>query len=665
MTGGLIQIVAYGTADVFLTGMPQITFFKLVYRRYTNFAIENIEQTFSGTKNFGNTLSCTLDKVGDLINKMYLKVVLPNVSLTDSNFISSFNTQDQFEINNLNTQYTEFKELINYFYKYYRELNTYISKINQSISLSNLYTKVMQITNMYYTASEYNNLKTKYNNTYNKKYLINDFIISPKLFSDPNIQNSQFNNFKLSALDIIKNVISYEQSSFKSSSDLINRLNKELFDFKNNSRELDKYLFNNINNYTNLHKNYQNYKFAWVKKIGHQIINTISLEIGGQLIDRHTNDWYNIWNELSLNSELETVYNTLIGNVDELIRYDYSVKNSYTLYIPLKFWFNKFIAGSFPLVFLRYGDVRFELQLNDIRNLIKTNAPSDYDFEDSIKLIDISLLVDYIYLDVDERSKFAQSEQECLIEVVQNYNYNSINSNTVTLESYFINSVKEMYWIAQSKSNLSLNFLDTYDLGIIYQVQNITKIITNNNIEQKIQILLGNHIFNVGDIIEIFNSQNYNKKYKIVAVDLTTVTIYSKFFKNELDCFVKLVTTSIITDSNNSNPFINTTYTFEQFNRFQNYDYTYTNYVQPWQFHTKTPANGINSYSFSIEPEEYQPSGAVNLSNYKYKSFQFTLDNKLINYIQNKNDTLIIKTYALGYNLISLKNGMAGLVFNI
>jgi hypothetical protein len=665
MTGGLIQIVAYGTADVFLTGMPQITFFKLVYRRHTNFAIENIEQTFSGTKNFGNTLSCTLDKVGDLINKMYLKVVLPNVFLTDSSFVSSFNTQDQFEINNLNTQYTEFKALINYFYKYYREINTYISKINQNISLSNLYTKIMQITNMYYTASEYNNLKTKYNNTYNKKYLINDFIISPELFNNPNVQNYQFNNFKLSALDIIKNVISYEQSSFTSSSDLINRLNKELLDFKNNSKELDNYLFNNINNYTNSHKNYPNYKFAWVKKIGHQLINTLSLEIGGQLIDRHTNDWYNIWNELSLNSELETVYNTLIGNVDELIRYDYSVKNSYTLYIPLKFWFNKFIAGSFPLVFLRYGDVRFELQLNDIRNLIKTNAPSDYDFEDAIKLIDISLLVDYIYLDVDERSKFAQSEQECLIEVVQNYNYNSINSNTVILESYFINSIKEMYWIAQSKSNLSLNFLDTYDLGIIYQVQNITKIITNNNIEQKIQILLGNHIFNVGDIIEIFNSQNYNNKYKIVAVDLTTVTIYSKFFKNELDCFVKLITTSIITDSNNSNPFINTTYTFEQFNRFQNYDNIYTNYVQPWQFHTKTPANGINSYSFSLEPEEYQPSGAVNLSNYKYKSFQFTLDNKLINYIQNKNDSLIIKTYALGYNLISLKNGMAGLVFNI
>ena len=67
MTGGLIQIVAYGTADIFLTGMPQITFFKLAYRRYTNFAIESIEQSFSGIADFGETLSCTFEKVGDLL----------------------------------------------------------------------------------------------------------------------------------------------------------------------------------------------------------------------------------------------------------------------------------------------------------------------------------------------------------------------------------------------------------------------------------------------------------------------------------------------------------------------------------------------------------------------------------------------------------------------
>ena len=173
----------------------------------------------------------------------------------------------------------------------------------------------MQITNMYYTASEYNSLKTKYNNTYNKKYLINDFIVSLEIFNDPNVQNYQFNNFKLSALDIIKNVINYQQSSFTSSSDLINKLNKELLDFKNNSKELDNYLFNNIKNYTNLHKNYPNYKFAWVKKIGLAIISFVDLEIGGVLIDRHYGDYLNIWGELVLNLGKKKALKNMLGNI--------------------------------------------------------------------------------------------------------------------------------------------------------------------------------------------------------------------------------------------------------------------------------------------------------------------------------------------------------------
>jgi len=664
MTGGLIQIVAYGSADIYLTGMPQITFFKLVYRRHTHFAIENIEQSFSGVKNFGNTLSCTIDKIGDLVNKMYLKVVLPNVFLSDPNYLSQYNQQDKFELDNLNIQYNEFKILINYFYKFYRELNTLISNINQSIILPSIFNKVAQLANMYYNLPEYNTLITKYNNTYNKKYLINNFIIDEKIFNSPDVGNYDFINFRIVDIDIIKIIINYKLSSFNNSIDLINKLNNELNNFKNNTYKLDKYIFQNIQNYSKLHKNYPNYKFAWVNKIGHQLIKNLTLEVGGQLIDRHNSDWFNIWNELSLNTELEPIYNKMIGNVDQLIRYDYSNKNSYTLYIPLQFWFNKYISASFPLIFLRYGDIRFELELNDIRKLIMSNAPIGYDYDTAIQLTDVSLLVDYIFLDTDERTKFSQSTQEYLIEVVQNYNYIDINSSSVTLESFFINSIKEIYWVAQSNNNLLLNFNSTYDLGIIYRINNIVKT-GNNYIEQKIQLLLGNHIFNTGDIIEIFNSENYNNQYRIIAVDLTTITIYSKFYKNEIDCFIRLIQAYNNLDINNFNPFINTTYKFEQYNRFQNYDHAYTNFVQPYQYHNKTPANGINSYSFAINPEEYQPSGTVNMSNYKYKSFEFKFDQKMIDFILNNNDTLIIKTYSLGYNMISLKNGMAGLVFNI
>jgi hypothetical protein len=668
MTGGLIQIVAYGTADVFLTGMPQITFFKLVYRRYTNFAIESIEQKFSGVQNFDNIISCTLERVGDLVNKMYLKVVIPTVFLTNPNYVSDYTPSDSLQLQSLNTEYSDFKAIIDYIYKYYREMYNYINTINQNINLTNFYNKIIQITNVYYQSSEYNTLKTKYNSTYSKKLQINQIVPTDSFYDDQGnykYGTSIFNNIKVSDIDIIKIIVNYNKSDYKDSNALLVKLKDELLNYKNNTIKMDKFLFDNINDFKKLHKNYPNYKFAWVKKLGHQIINNIFVEIGGQIIDRHYNDWYNIWNELSLNSEMESVYNKMIGNIDSLTTYDYNVKQSYTMYIPLKFWFNKFIEGSLPLVFLRYHDVRIQLQLNNVRKLFYTNAPSDYNFEDGIQLMDISLLVDYIYLDNDERSKFAQSSQEYLIELVQNYNYFNINTNSVTIESYFINSVKEMYWVSQSNYALSNNFYNIYDLGILYKVSGISYIISTT-LEKKIQIFISNHIFNKGDTVTIFNSQFYNGDYLVINADLSSITVYSLFYKTENDCYVQLKTpVSSTLTFGDKNPFANTTYTFEQYNRFQNYDSTYTNFVESYKYHTKTSSDGINSYSFSLMPEEYQPSGAVNLSGYKYKSFIFQMNPKTIDYILANNDTLTLKTYALGYNILSFRNGMAGLVFNI
>merc|ERR1712065_50570 len=70
--GGLMQLVAYGAQDVYLTGQPQITFFKVVYRRHTNFSVEPIQQTFQGSPEFGRTMTCNINRNGDLITHMYL-----------------------------------------------------------------------------------------------------------------------------------------------------------------------------------------------------------------------------------------------------------------------------------------------------------------------------------------------------------------------------------------------------------------------------------------------------------------------------------------------------------------------------------------------------------------------------------------------------------------
>ena len=80
MGGALMQLVAYGAQDVFLTGSPEITYWKVSYRRHTNFAMESIEQTFNGQADFGRRVSCTISRNGDLAYRTYVQVTLPEIN---------------------------------------------------------------------------------------------------------------------------------------------------------------------------------------------------------------------------------------------------------------------------------------------------------------------------------------------------------------------------------------------------------------------------------------------------------------------------------------------------------------------------------------------------------------------------------------------------------
>ena len=100
MTGGLMQLVAYGAQDVYLTGNPQITFFKIVYRRYSNFSIETIENTFTSDVTFGKDLTSTLTKSGDLVSKISLGLTLTASSGTKS-LVKSVTMSDGSQINKI------------------------------------------------------------------------------------------------------------------------------------------------------------------------------------------------------------------------------------------------------------------------------------------------------------------------------------------------------------------------------------------------------------------------------------------------------------------------------------------------------------------------------------------------------------------------------------
>ena len=75
-----MQIVSFGAQDMYLTGKPQITFFKLTYRRHTNFAIESISNVFNGSTTFGGKANCTIQRSGDLLWRTYLQFDLPALS---------------------------------------------------------------------------------------------------------------------------------------------------------------------------------------------------------------------------------------------------------------------------------------------------------------------------------------------------------------------------------------------------------------------------------------------------------------------------------------------------------------------------------------------------------------------------------------------------------
>lgn len=96
-------------------------------------------------------------------------------------------------------------------------------------------------------------------------------------------------------------------------------------------------------------------KFAWVRRLGHALIRSVDVEIGGSRIDRQYGTWLDLWYELTHDVNQEAGYRAMIGDVDQLTRLDSpdaagNVKDQYTLYIPMQFWFNRNSGLALPLI---------------------------------------------------------------------------------------------------------------------------------------------------------------------------------------------------------------------------------------------------------------------------------------------------------------------------
>ena len=454
--GGLMQLVAYGAQDVYLTANPQVTFFKQLYRRHSNFSMESIEQTFNGVANFGKRVTCTISRNGDLIHRAYLQVTLPQVNLTTS---------------------------------------------------------------------------------------------------DPS-----------------------------------------------------------------------GAQFRWLNWVGHNLIDYVEVEIGGQKIDKHYGDWLHIWNELTRPAGKQAGYAEMVGNVPTLVNLLTQVPNGgcdsdcaggephaadeerscspeYTMYIPLQFWFNRHAGLALPLIALQYHEVKFNIEFNTIQNLCWSNCASIVNRVNQTGLVAASLYVDYIYLDTEERRRFAQVAHEYLIEQLQFTGDESVTASANKIKMSFNHPCKEIVWVVQPDRFVACDTsVDPYK---------------------------GQQPFNYSDW---FDRAALESGYSITRVEgLAGV-----------------------------NPCVSAKIQLNGHDRFSERPGTYFNLVQPFQHHTNIPAVGINVYSFALNPEDHQPSGTCNMSRIDNATLQLTLTNNTV----GSGNTAKVRIYAVNYNVLRVMSGMGGLAYS-
>jgi hypothetical protein len=155
----------------------------------------------------------------------------------------------------------------------------------------------------------------------------------------------------------------------------------------------------------------------------------------------------------------------MIGDVPELTYFDAS-HNPYILYVPLNYWFNRFNGLALPLIALQYHDVRITIQYLDAAKCVNWQAPAPMQLPDSFGMDDSYLLIDYVYLDSEERKRFAQASHEYLIEQLQ---FTGSESLTTTNNKYRLNfnhPSKYLIWVPHlQKYNVHSQFLTYADDG--------------------------------------------------------------------------------------------------------------------------------------------------------------------------------------------------------
>jgi len=380
---------------------------------------------------------------------------------------------------------------------------------------------------------------------------------------------------------------------------------------------------------------------CWVAE---RAFNSIELFIGGQPIDKHYQLWFRLYAECFLDDSKKCNYGKLTSlpvpnNVNQ-------TSTGY-VYLPLMFFFNRNPGLYLPLIALQYHEVRIDFTISaNYANYFGTNPPTVW--------------ANYMYLEKEERDKFATKNQEYLIEQVQYVNGDPVGSSSENTPSVirmqYNHPVKELIWVYQNSApNSNPNAMWNFSSN----VANVNVTINTNNLAQS-GALTQPH--NTGSpmlyIPSVLSAPLYSTAAGSVAQNGTIFAQSNVLTGNVLwvEAGLPQYGTANVTYGQEVGPLhkfkliLNgTDRAAEQFGKWYNQ-------YQSYQYHTGHPYPGIYVYSFALKPEELQPSGACNFSRIDMAQVAVSLKTGMPN-------GLVQQMFAVNYNILRIASGMGGLAF--
>jgi len=683
MAGGLMQLVISDIQDSALTYNPQITFFKKKYKKHTNFSLEFKEIYSDQEPSYGNKISFTLSNNSDLIYRCFVQIKIPALQFNDSIITDSY--------------YIVWK-------------NNYITQLNNSvISWNNLYTNLNNYASIQFILYQQllvlflsnnltiNNIKNTVNNfvnNYKEKLNLYSPMIDINLYNSINIINYILSINLLLTYDSISN------SAYISITDIKNTL-KSMYNKTNNYLV---YYFSNwqqsLKKYNNFVNNSSNINFAWTQYLGHYFFTEYELSIGGIVTDQYSSDQLHIYQFHHLTEEQINNYNMMIGHDIKLYDFNSNSKPSKLLLIPLLFFFNKNSGSALPIVAMRNTTVTITLTLNSLTNLIyfrdyeieynnllKLKVPKDNNLNNELIFNSYQylpntreIIYNLKYLNQAALTLIYPNLQSSDIDNILSFGISGIimlndwihfKNTLINKKSQYINLLRSIGgYDLYIDYNYLLNLIPPLNIILLAEYVYLDDVerkkITSSKLEYVIECFQEN-IFDIENLQIFDNEISIDRPNKYIKW-----YIQPKIYINGLTPYGKV--TPYIYDYSNyfsNSIFDKQSITLNQYNIInEQINNSYYQVGQSYQTLNRTLPNGVYFISFSLYPEDLQPSGTANFSAIRDKYIRYELNQNFLNeyFKSNINPNgvgLLSKVLGVSYNFFVVQNGYGKIIFSI